>query len=235
MKYFALTALAYCLAITFPLCKIVNGYERNIHSARASLQRLSKLPRDKNVMTRLQRVQEFILYHDLTNVLLHEFKAVCPSLYAQIDTISDYLGRRVDVYVRFIPRSDEIQGALAVTNLTQDPQDPHAHTSEYGIHTVSVKVTVVRNALLILAHEFGHTSHQVPHLKKYVDFYKRNYGDVHSRSTYLGHKPNDPGGQHAILFENQFRKCVSDTRSRTGLTIADPLKLKKVIEEAHVH
>src|SRR5688500_6029936 len=88
--------------------------------------------------------------------------------------------------------------------------DPHGYQSVYGPFTLSVKITITKHSLLILAHEFGHISYQVPNLATYVDFFSRQYTDQHMKSDYLGHKPNDPSGQKALIFERIFTKANAE-------------------------
>ena len=110
------------------------------------------------------------------------------------------------MYVKFVPRSEIQAGTLATTNIDQLANDKHACYSTYGPHTVSVKIIIAKHSLIVLAHEFGHIRYQVPNLATYVDFFSRHYQNYHMKANYLGHKPNDPSGQRAIVFEKVFRQ-----------------------------
>lgn len=227
MKTYVLAAMAFCLAVTASSGKIINAYDRDIESALASLEHLTRLPQEKSVLTRLQVISEFILYHQLTRALLEDFKLVSPGLYQQLDTIRDFHGRPTDVYVKFLPASGIRTGTVANTNLNQQEDDEHGYFSQYGPHSVSVEILVVKHSLRILAHEFGHISYQVPNLSSYMEFFKRNYRDSHMRANYLGHKPNDPSGQRAEFFEHAFRADLLKFEPLNKGTTNDPVVLKE--------
>lgn len=152
---------------------------------------------------------------------------ISPSLYHQLDTIRDAKGRPVDVYVKFLQKTDVPTGTIAITNIKQMENDQHAYFSEYGPNTVSVKITVVKNSLLIL----GHVGYQVPNLASYVDFFFSQYRDQHMKATYLGHKPNDPSGQKALMFERQFRKGYSKYLENNDDTYTNPFTVRDQIAE----
>lgn len=209
----------------------MNGYERDIQSARRSLQHLEALHRNQEVLRRLEEVKAFILYFELTQALLDQFRVISPDLYHRIDTIADAKGRAVDVYVKFVPRSGLPEGAIGVTNINQSANDPDCYLSEYGLHTVSVKICVVKASLTILAHEFGHISYQAPNLASYAAFFARNYPDQHIKAFYLGHKPNDPSAATAAAFERIFRKDFTDYLKNPGNAIASPPETHDEIEK----
>lgn len=227
MKTYVLSAIVCCLSLTFSAAKIINGYDENIESALASLEHLNRLPQEKSVLTRIERVREFILYHGLTKILLERFRLISAELYQQIDTICDYHGRRVDVHVKFVSASSIQAGTIANTNINQQTGDEHGYFSRYGPNTVAVEIIVVKQSLRVLAHEFGHISYQVPNLSSYIRFFKRNYTDVHMRANYLGHKPNDPSGQRAQLFEQLFRKHLIKFEMSDGNKVMNPLDLRE--------
>jgi hypothetical protein len=218
MKTYVLVTIFYLLITFFVSGEIINGYRKDIQTARASLNNLTALPQDRNVKTRVERAQQFISYFELTEKLLGQFKTMVPVLYNQIDTLRDHTGRPVDVYVKFVPKSEIQTGTLATTNIDQLANDKHGCYSSYGPHTVSIKIVAVKHSLLIVAHEFGHVKYQVPNLAAYIDFFSRHYQGYHMKANYLGHKPNDPSGQSAIIFEKVFRKeylrFVDDTSDK---------------------
>ncbi len=86
--------------------------------------------------------------------------------------------------------------------MSQVKNDPDGYLSEYGDHTVSVKIWIVNNALLVLAHELGHVKYQVPHLAHYFEFYKKNYFGIMNDSNHIGHNPSDPSGKSANNMKN---------------------------------
>ena len=226
MGIYALFTMPCCLVIVPCFTKIINGYEKDIESARASAQHLRKLPRQRSVLARLEKIEEFILYHALTNTLLDRFQKISPSMFSRIDSIVDHKGRRVDVYVRFIPRNKSVDGTIASTSIGQMDDDEHANVSEYGPHTVSIHVSVVKHSLVILAHEFGHVSYQVPNLASYLKFFRRGYQDRYIRDQYHGHKPSDPSGQKAIAFERQFRREAHHFTQRARSKGVDPVAIR---------
>lgn len=204
----------------------MNGYQKNIHLARLSLQHLLRLPDERRVMMRMLAIEEYILYYDLTNVLLDRLRVISPSLFAQVDTIVDQKGRKVDVYVKFIPQDKRPEGALATTNLNQLDGDEHAYVSEYGPHTVSVIIAITKHSLLVLAHEFGHISYQIPNLAAYINFFKRTYPNRYIQADYLGHKPHDPSGRMAVKFEKQFKDDAAQYYDRTDAPLDDPIIIR---------
>jgi hypothetical protein len=226
MGIYAFFTMACWLAIAPCSGKIINGYEKDIESARASAQHLRKLPRQRSVLVRLEKVEEFILYHALTNTLLDRFQKISPSLFSRVDSIVDQKGRRVDVYIKFIPRNRRIDGTIASTGIGQMHDDEHSTVSGYGPHTVSIHVSVVKHSLIILAHEFGHVSYQVPNLASYFTFFRKGYPDRYIQAEYLGHKPNDPSGQKAVRFEKQFRKEAFLFSQRTRSKRVDPFAIR---------
>lgn len=225
MKTCVLFAMIWHLFIN-SFGKIINGYSPEISSAKASLKHLVALPQTKNVTVRLRRIKAFILYYELTEQLLQQFKEIAPDLYHKIDTIRDFSGRSVDVYVRFVSATEMDPGAKAITNLNQATDDKHMYYSEYGHLTVAIKVLTLTNSLMILAHEFGHVCYQVPHLAEYLAFFKTNYSNHHMKAEYLGHKPNDPSGQIAIAFEASFRAARGRFLGKNKKKHENPLTLR---------
>lgn len=229
MKTYVLFTMFYMLIVSITSGKIFNGYGKEIHTARASLKNLTSLTANSNVKIRIEHAKQFILYYELTEKLLEQFRTIVPALYNQIDTIRDYTGRPVDVYVKFVPRSEIYACTMATTNIDQLANDKHAYYSNYGPHSVSVKVLTVKHSLLILAHEFGHVRYQVPNLATYVDFFLRHYRDHHMKANYLGHKPNDPSGQSAIAFEKVFRTENLKFIEATNNVLQNPILIRDQI------
>ena len=194
--------------------KIRNGYERDILPMKESLNNLkmtlmentgiSAMKRRK-VEQVIQTLVNHISYYELTESLLNQFKIIDPNLYSQIDTITDRLGRSVDVYVKFVPCDATRVKAWGTTYLNQLPNDKDAYLSEYGPFTVSVKIWIVANALLVLSHELGHVRYQVPNLASYLEFHKSHYRNM-ELTTYIGHHSNDPSGKSANHCADIFRK-----------------------------
>lgn len=229
MRICAFFTMACCCMYVSTAGKIINGYDKDISSARASYAHLKTLRPEKTVTRRLTVITEYIVYYELTKVLLQQFQSISPSLYREIDTLTDKKGRPVNVYVKFIPRERGVEGTVATTNINQQVGDEHGYLSEYGPQTVSVQIFAVKHSLRILAHEFGHVSYQVAHLASYADFFSRNYSSLHMKATYLGHKPNDPSGQRAEAFERRFKADLQEyCRSINGIPHNPVLLLNQI-------
>ena len=158
------------------------------------------------INSKIQSLKTFISYYELTENLLQQFRTLAPDLYNETDTIKDKKGRMVDVYVKFIPEMEMQNGISGTTNIAQHENDKDAYLSEYGAHTVSVKISTVKKALLLLAHEFGHISYQVPNLATYVAFYSEFYQEHVGITKQRGHFSNDLSGQKAHEYVNRFRE-----------------------------
>lgn len=130
------------------------------------------------------------------------------------------------MYVKFIPRNNRIDGTIASRSIGEMDDDEHSTVSEYGLHTVSIHVWVVKHSLVILAHEFGHVSYQVPNLASYFKFFRNGYPDRYIRDQYHGHKPGDPSGQKAIGFEKQFRREAYFFSQRNRSKRGDPVAIR---------
>jgi hypothetical protein len=194
--------------------KIKNGYEKGIAATRHSVVYLQNQLWENDDLSsvhrrKLQSSLDLLLNHvsffELTENLLSEFKIIAPDVFTEIDTITDRLGRPVDVYVKFVAREATEVKAWGSTYANQLEDDKDAYFSEYGPFTVSVKVWTVQKALEVLSHEFGHVKYQVPNLASYMKFHKAHYGNIQVR-TFIGHNPKDPSGKCANEFGATFRK-----------------------------
>jgi hypothetical protein len=122
-------------------------------------------------------MQAYIAYYELTEQLLAQFRSIAPDLYHEIDTIKDDEGRSTDVYVKFMPEEEMKVSVSGTTNIAQAEEDGNAYHSEYGAHTVSVRIAIGKKSLGLLAHELGHVKYQVPYLVSYVKYYNMHYQD----------------------------------------------------------
>ena len=218
IRGYCLHILMFILTCHAVFGEIKNGYEKNISGTKQSLTILRARLLDEENMTPGQRhriqstiatLVDHVAYFDLTEGLLSQFKTIAPELYAQIDTISDRLGRPVDVYVKFVPADATSVKAWGLTFMDQSSDDNDAYQSEYGKFTVSVKIWIVRSALLVLAHELGHVKYQVPNLASYFEFHKNHYVNVPA-GTSMGHDADDPSGKWASQFGKTFQKKYTD-------------------------
>lgn len=223
--------------------KIKNGYEKNISVFKESLSYLQKaLLKDKDISSLKRRKMEasvltlidHVTHYELTENLLNQFRVIAPQLYSQVDTISDRLGRPVDVYVKFVQVGTTDVKAWGTTYVNQMENYLDAYLSEYGPFTVSVKIWIVPNALLVLSHELGHVKYQVPNLAYYMKFHREHY-KRNLQSTYIGHNPNDPSGKSANQFAHIFKKeYVSYLRNRSE-RIPNPSALLAKIRKNLIH
>ncbi len=211
MKAYVFSIVMNILIVTSISGKIKNGYEPDINVAREGLKKINLLMDStitpverRRLIEHATRLREFILYHDLTDRLLFQFKLISPDIYNEIDTIRDAQARLVDVYVKFLPNT-RMRGNMAGTTNVPLGEDGDTYSSYFGPQSVSTTITSENNALSLLAHEFGHIKYQVPNIATYRKFYTRHYHVVSVDSPGYGHHHMDPGGQIASEFERQFR------------------------------
>jgi hypothetical protein len=241
MKTLCISTSIIILAFNFNTTsgKIQNGYSSGISGAIESLKSLNTLLLDERSMTsaekkivesRIKEVETFIVYYELTETLLSRFRLVAPSLYNEIDTLKDRMGRTTDVFVKFIPEEQARVQAWGITNIAQVKGDPDAYLSEYGERAVSVKIWVVNKSLLVLAHELGHVKYQVADLANYFDYYKSTYRRGVTDPNNIGHDHNDPSGKNAVLFEKGFRESQASYFKNSNSPGRSPVELRKSFE-----
>ena len=216
--------------------RIKNGYEKNIELTKESLTYLQNLLentdlsffRRRKVEASMQSLVNHVSYYELTENLLNQYRIIAPLLYTEIDTISDRLGRPVDVYVKFVPIDATEVKAWGITQVSQMENDKDAYVSEYGPFTVSIKIWIVSRALLVLSHEFGHVKYQVPNLASYLEFHRMHYKDTRML-TFIGHNPNDPSGQSANQFGHIFKRTYANfLRTRNEKSQSPAVLLAKI-------
>jgi hypothetical protein len=225
--------------------KVRNGYARDIDGGRQSLKNLRLLlETDRSISifqrmsinTKIEKLKTYITYYELTEKLLDQFRMISPDLYFEMDLIQDHAGRYQDVYVRFLPEEKMPRGVSATTSLGQLPNDAHGYFSEYGPYTVSVKIVAGRKSLSLLAHEFGHVKHQVPHLATYMLLYSKYYLEYPTSGHSLGHRDDDPSGQsakrYALRFRNNYVAFVkaNDRRIPSHLVLLQGIQVTLNIE-----
>lgn len=220
--------------------EIKNGYEKDILITRKSLKNLRNVlvetreiqsVQKKKIELKINSLVNYISYYELTENLLSQFKIIAPGLYNEIDTIKDRMGRPVDVYVKFVPIDHASVKAWGTTYISQLENDPDAYLSEYGEFTVSVKVWIVAEALMVLSHEFGHVKYQVLNLSSYVKFYKDHYPVNPEFPNYMGHDPGDPSGKSAFRYEKIFRRDFAGFVKITTEKIQNPLAMISKIKK----
>ena len=212
---------------------IKNGYEKDIFDYEARLKDFKELLSNDDLSFRQRRIIKSqieslvnnIYYFHLTENLLIQFQKIAPDLFNEVSSITDAKGRSVNIYVKIIPESGAAVKAWGMTYMNQLRDDCDAYVSEYGIHTVSVKIWAVKRALIVLAHEFGHVKYQVPHLASYINDYKKYYLTTYKYFYSWGHHPRDLSGKSAYQFEKRFRKEYFYFVKTSGEKIRKPINL----------
>lgn len=239
IRKYCLYVLLFVLTSHAVFGEIKNGYEKNILASKESLKILRAKLLEDGGLTAAQRrklqstiaiLVDHVSYYELTESMLNQFKTIAPQLYAEIDTITDRLGRAVNVYIQFVPIDGTDVKAEGITYMDQSISDQDTYISEFGERAVSVKVWIVPRALLVLAHELGHVKYQVPHLASYFVYHKNHYYNA-STTNSIGHDMDDPSGKSAIAFAKSFLKIYADFSKLSNVRIQNPLvilaKIKK--------
>jgi hypothetical protein len=184
-----------------------------------------------SMRTTIKKLVEHISYFELTEELLRQFKNIAPEMYNEINSLTDVTGQPVTVFVKFVPETEMMGGAAGTTNIAHDEGNKNIYQSEYGPHTVSVKIASVTKSLILLAHEFGHVKYQVTNLATYLEYYSVHYQNETFNSKYIGHNSNDPSGQASLEYENQFRVRYINYLSSNKLKPENPFALLNDIQK----
>jgi hypothetical protein len=224
MKKYGVIVIMFLFVLNSAWAKLKNGYEKDIRDVREKLKNYNhilktndNLPASerRHLKTDIKNLIVYQSYYELTEELLKQFKQISPEIYNRIDSIKDAKGRYTDVYVKFIPRNEALIMAGGVTYMSQSAEDQHACISEYGKHSVSIKIWLFIEALPALAHELGHVNYQVANLATYSEYYKKLYLPFSTQSNHLGHAHNDRSGKDAITFQKEFKKAyLNQSRAR---------------------
>ena len=237
MKSYCLLFILLAVNFHHASAEIRNGYEKEVDAVRRSLRGLTELLQNTNDLSaaekqkmkeRISSMITYITFYEITNKLLSEFRLIAPELYNEIDHIKDNRGNPTDVYVKFIYKTEARVQAAGVTGLAQSEHDTHTYVSEYGEGTVSVKIWIIDKAVWVLAHEFGHIKYQVPHLNRYIEYYKHNYRTGTFDPNHVGHNPDDPSGREAMAFENEFRKLFARMVRNNYKPVSPMLLMNKI-------
>lgn len=249
MKKVGVLAMISFLVLNSALGKLRNGYETGIDYVRESLQNYNELLDASNnlsasdrrkIRNRVSELLAYESYYELTEELLSQFKRISPNLYNRVDAIKDAKGRSTDVYVKFIPREEASVMAEGTTRMAQTYGDEHACFSEYGNHSVSVKIWISSKSLLVLSHELGHVTYQVPNLQTYTEYYEKMYPSALTDANCIGHSPNDASGKGATTAEREFKKDflrylrVTRGETRLGSPLVLIQEIKKRISNNHL-
>ncbi|HEX6889622.1 MAG TPA: hypothetical protein VF141_02980 [Chryseolinea sp.] len=217
---------------------VKNGYGLHIYEVRESLKTLQTILDETDTLSAFQKSEirkkigtllEFVAFHQLTELLLSQFRLIAPDLFNKVDTVRSRNGFPITVYVRFVSEEDMQHGAHATTNIAHAMNDPDLYASEFGPATVSVKIASVNRSLLLLAHEFGHVIYQVRNLAAYMAFYTKSYQNETFNSSYIGHDGADPSGMRALEFENIYRNRYYSLVKARGEKVETPFSLLATI------
>lgn len=193
--------------------RIKNGYETQLQSMKASLQKLNLLlleGKDISLAQRLRvksKIENLIIYiscYELTEELIRQLRMVSPGMYLEVDSIKDRRGRPTDVYVKLLPREKSRIHFPGVSFFKQAPMDEDANLSEHGEYSVSVDIWIGDNSLFLLSHELGHVKYVIPNLATYSKFYYNHYPKEREDMNCIGHHGRDQSGKYANAFEKRF-------------------------------
>ncbi|WP_276372861.1 hypothetical protein [Chryseolinea sp. H1M3-3] len=243
MKKYSVIMIIIFLTLNSAWAKLRNGYEKNIHHVREQLKNYNEILNTSNNLSTSERrrikatINTLIAqqsYYELTEELLAQFKLISPGLYNRIDSMKDANGIPTDIYVKFIPREEASVMAAGITYMAQSDEDKEACFSEYGKHSVSIKVWLFSKALFALSHEFGHVNYQVPNFETYTEYYKKEYSSGLTEPTRMGHSTEDLSGRNAAAFEKEFKRDYlnyirfrkGDSRLESPLVVMQEIKRK---------
>jgi hypothetical protein len=240
----SVTILAiYIAALNIGQCEIRNGYEPEVNGARESLKALiallnedTEIPLGKKytMKTRINKLAEFINYYELTKELLSQFQLVAPKLYNEIEETRDYSGLPVTIFVRFVPEEEMKNGMPGTTNVDCVDGDRSTYESEYGSHSVSIRIGLTTRSLMLLAHELGHAKYQIANLATYLEYYTTHYMGPNFNSKYIGHNSDDPSGRMAneyqMRFQEKYLEYLKFSKSSL-LKMESPLALMQTIRK----
>lgn len=233
MKRYLLIAALLMLILNNLFGEVKNGYEKDVFGLKVSLQSLRDIlfnnqhlsaAEKRNIKARIESTINYLACYEITDRLLKQFREISPDLYNEMDTLKDFKGRIIDVYVKFITKKDVPFQSLGTASFNQDVDDLNSCNSEYGAGSVSVRILMMNKGLSILSHEFGHLKYMVPNLKSYAKFYQRKY-DSGPLDPMLGHHPGDPSGKVAAMFERRFRKSYFRYLKQDLDVVRSPLAL----------
>ncbi|MDN5203403.1 hypothetical protein QQ008_18595 [Fulvivirgaceae bacterium BMA10] len=164
----------------------------------------------------LAKRDDLLRNYNRTQEIILTLKLIDPVLFNEIDQIKDKEGSRVAVYVKAIDKFGEKNGIYATTNLDQCKGNENIYTSPYGDRTVSVTVNSGQEAVLLLAHEFGHVKYQVPNLAFYYKYFKETYLKDGFNPAVPGHFSKDPSRlsvkKTLTRFKRLYRQYKQDTK-----------------------
>jgi hypothetical protein len=216
MKTLCLLFTILIVTMTHVFGEIKNGYEKGILQTKESLKtnrallhtsrnNLSPYQRRK-IEHRIDSLISIISGYEITASLLEQFKNISPDLYAEIDALKNANGKNIKVYVKFIEMPITGTKVWGMTCMSPLGNDDETYASEYGKFTVSIKIWLANNALVVLAHELGHVKYQALHFSTYMGYYRENYTLGMDPPHTLGHNIDDLSGRSALQYVARFRR-----------------------------
>lgn len=232
MRCYILLAALLILCVSNSLGTIHNGYSEAVPRLRVSLARLHQMLENpflsaadrRKIRTSMKSVINYMTCYEVTERMLHQFREIAPDLYCEIDQLKDTHGRPVDVYVKFILPGQAEFRSMGTTVFSQSREDHQRCVSVYGEGSVAVNIWIVRRALRVLSHEFGHLRYLAPNLASYVAFYKRHYRKLTFDGTF-GHGSGDASGRSAYAFEHEFLRRQARFRKDRADELISPVAL----------
>jgi hypothetical protein len=185
----------------------------------------------QKIESNIELAVNIISYYELTEKLLAQYKQIAPELYNEIDIIKDKKGRPVNVHIKFVPVNGTALKSWGTTLIDHAVNDADLYVSEYGEHSVSVKIWAVPKAFLVLSHELGHVKYQVPNLAEYVDFYKKQYPRQIGEYESAGHRADDLSGRNASEYAKRYVQYCSKYYKTTNEKPLVPLAILNKIKQ----
>lgn len=213
------------MATTNSFATIKNGYEPHIIHLMSSLEKLtaelkassrSTLAERSRLKMEIDKITDIVSCYELTAAVIRQLKDLSPDIYHEMNSIVDRRNRPTDIFIKLIPAERSKVPYMAASYFNQSKADGDASVSEYGEHSVSVKICIASNSLLMLYHELGHIQYVVPNLAGYAETYKKYYRNKMTSMNSLGHDRNDKSGQLAHLFEAKYARDFAEHKRKGG-------------------
>lgn len=225
------------------LAKIKNGYGRRIEAARSALRTIKLRLADAEALSGNERqilerdMQGFISYvacYELTEEIIARLKKISPSIFWDVENITDRKGRPTDVYIKLVPDHLTTVNLKAASFVKQAKDDADASCSEHGPFTVAIEVCIRENSLFLLCHELGHIKYIIPNLEAYNIFYRKAYGQAkYSNIPYIGHNHRDNSGLIARKFEKIYREDMVSYKKSLGGELRNFVSLYSRLKKVH--
>ena len=197
------------------VARIKNGYDRQIQATKSALHSIKLRLADASELsveaqraleTEMRRLISYVSCYELTEELIVRLKTISPSIFWDVENITDKKGRATDVYIKLVPDDLTRINLKAASFVKQLVGDVDASCSEHGPFSVSVDICIRQNSLFLLCHELGHIKYIIPNLAAYKLFYRKAYGQAkYVNLSFIGHGHRDKSGLIARQFEKMYR------------------------------